>query len=92
MTPTPITRSEWLKAVEAAEEVGRESDPSLVSVQDFMAMMGCHRNSAIRQLRLLVSSGMATVGEKWVRTPDNRMRRVPAYRLKKTAPAAKKRR
>lgn len=90
MSAPNITRSEWLKAVEAAEEVGRQNDPSLVSVQDFMGMMGCHRNSALRQLRLLVANGMATVGEKWVRTPDNRMRRVPAYRLTNATP--KKRR
>lgn len=82
MSPTHITRNEWLKALGDAGLHSTEDDPTAVTVMEFAAMMGnLGRSTAAHQLARLVHAGKAVETRKWVTTTYGRRTQCRAFKL-----------
>lgn len=85
-----ISREEWLAALEEANAATDQSDPNWLSIYEYAALIGCHYNKARRDLKRLVSVGMADQQLRRRRTDDGALRPVMCYRLLKKANGKKR--
>lgn len=78
-----ITRDDWLKALEEANAIRVDTDPSVVTLYEFAELMGVAYATARNRLTRLVKAGKAVQTTKRVLTPDRRVRTLLAFKLKK---------
>jgi hypothetical protein len=77
-----ITRDDWLTAMrEAQGQAPAPDDPSVLTVQEFAALMGICRATAEKRMRALVASGKATHTTKPARRLNGVVSAISAYRL-----------
>lgn len=80
MSPTTITRDEWLAALNEAVE---PENSDAITMREFADLLNIGRSSARARMARLVREGKAvTVSRTLVKMNGDRQR-VPAYRLKK---------
>lgn len=76
-----IARNAWLAALEEVQTAEPPSDPHVMTVMEFGALIGMGRARAEHRLKLLVAAGKATRCEKRIRRADGHLMSVAAYRL-----------
>jgi hypothetical protein len=82
-TPAQITRDDWMAAVAETHASRADDDPSLLTYEEFCALMGVAYGTARKRLADLVTAGRAIRTTKRTLTQDGRCRVVVAFRLKK---------
>jgi hypothetical protein len=78
---TTITREEWLKALQDAEEPVDAADPNVLTATELQAVFGVGRSATQERIARLIAAGKAKMTTKRVRFVDGRVYTVPAYRL-----------
>lgn len=81
--PSLITRDDWLKALADTTQEQVETDPSIVSYNEFADLLGVAYGTARKRLNGLVKSGRAHRVMKRTLTADGRCRNVIAFKLLK---------
>lgn len=77
-----ITREDWLVALSHAESAPLPpDDPSVVTINEFGAILGKERSAAEKAMKKLLASGLAERTTKVIRMISGHLRTVPAYRL-----------
>ena len=78
-----ISRSEWLKAYEEAQNETHKDDPSCLTVEEYAKLMGLASSTARNHLKVLEASGKAVRTSKYYQRSGGAWLKTAAWKLKK---------